>query len=92
MNTFSKIILSSVVGITSIFTGVEAQAANCYFTTSDAHICIHGVKSNRYGTQKTVFYTINGTEYVDDVTCDPSLRYNYKQNLWGKACFEYSFW
>ena len=86
-----SLILGSVVTLTSIFTGVEAQAANCYYTVNDDHICIYGVKSNRYGTEKTVYYTLNGTRDVVNVTCDPAHRYNYFENLAGKACFEYSF-
>ena len=90
MNNFSKILLSSVVGLTSIFTGVEAKAAQCYFTTDDDHVCIHSVYSNKYGTEKNVYYTVNGEARKMNVTCNPQHRYNYRENVAGISCFEWS--
>ena len=93
MNNFlTKLATTVVIGTSSILGAVEpAKATSCYTTTADDYICIHHVASNRYGTVKNVWYTLNGTSYQTKVTCNEVHRYNYTENLAGKACFEYSF-
>ena len=95
MNTFSKIILSSVVTLGSLFTGVEAQARNyCYETVANDYICIHWVKGhNRYPQEyKMAGYSMNGSYYEETFDCNRRNgvnQWNYKNNLSGKVCFEY---
>ena len=73
MNTFSKIILSSVVGLTSIFTsGGEAQARTCFTVpATNGVICntFQGI-NNRGNQVYTLGYVTNTFTSEMIVECD----------------------
>ena len=83
------VVSSAVIGATSLFTGVEAQAASYYcYNTSSAHVCVYNVSGDRYN--KTYSMEVNG-QYAGrhSVYCNPAHRYNYNRNANGIVCFEF---
>jgi len=87
-----SLVLGSLVTIGSIFGGVEAKADNhsCYWTNQNDHICVYNVRGN--SSFKTFDMNVNG-QYAGNqgVRCNPNHRYNYKENAYGIACFEFSY-
>ena len=88
---------SALLATTALFSGVgDAEARNyCYQTTGYDNICIHWVKGYNSNPQeyKRVGYSINGSYYEQDIDCNRRNgvnRFNYKNNLSGKVCFEYN--
>ena len=90
---FKSIAAAAVIG-TSLITAnpAEARTGECYENTRGATICIlavHGHKTDP--NRRFVKSAVNGNVSWDNVYCNPSHRHNYKDNLFGKACFEYSY-
>ena len=67
----------------------DAAAGYCYTTYRGADVCITRVRRIGVNT-KRVWSVIDGRYDVDDVFCNPAHRYNYTQNMYGIACFEFS--
>ena len=83
MNTFSKILLSSVVGLTSIFGGVsEAQARSCFPALGGrATICNTFRGHTNYGTQVyNVGYSTGTFTSSMVVECDGHRLVDWKSN------------
>ena len=68
---------------------VEAAGSYCYVTRSGADVCILGVWRDG-GNYKIVKSAVNGSVGVERVYCNPAHRYNYKENMYGIACFQFS--
>ena len=78
-----SLLLSSVVGITSIFTGVEsAQAMTCFdVPNTNAHICNSYQGSNSYGdVYRLGFASDTGSKTGMTVTCRGSYVVDWKSN------------
>ena len=92
MFNFKALATSALVATAALFSGVgEAQASYCYDRSNGGYTCIHRVTGNYSGTQKTVWYSHDGGNMNKlSISCNPAHRYNYKENLAGIACFEYS--
>lgn len=96
MSVFTKLVrtgvAAAVIGAASL--GVQpakAMSGECHETDSGATICILQVRRHvSYPNVKFVKSSVNGDVSWDQVYCDPAYRYNYKDNLWGKACYEYN--
>ena len=90
---FKAFIASAAIAATSLVApaAVEAATSVCYTTTKYDTVCIHSVRWNRSNPNfRKVASTLNGGSFsVDNVTCNPAHRYNYKRNLSGIACFEF---
>ena len=92
MKLFTAIATASVLGASTIASPLMASASTsyCYQTESNNTVCILSVK--RTGTNtKLVRSNINGGSVnTTKVYCNPSHRYNFKQNMYGIACFQFS--
>ena len=87
-----NLVASAAVAATSLFTNVgEAAAASgyCYNTTTGGNVCITRVVGLG-GNYKRVWSVVDGHYDVQDVFCNPAHRYNYKENMYGIACFQFS--
>ena len=94
MKLFNLIATAAVIGASSFLApaAVEAATSTCYRNTSGNTICIHSVRWDRSNPNfRRVTSTIDGANYsIDNVRCNPAHRYNYKENLYGIACFQFS--
>ena len=71
---------------------VEARTSYCYETVRGADVCILAVHEHKTNPNlRLVKSSVDG--YVDytTVTCNPAHRNNYKQNMAGIACFQFTF-
>ena len=91
MFNFKALVATAAIAATSIFApaAVEARGSYCYVNNSGSDVCILGVWRDG-GNYKVVKSAINGSVDFDRVYCNPAHRYNYKQNMYGIACFEFS--
>ena len=93
MKLFNAIAAGAVIGASLISVKPAAAATSyCYETTNDASVCILSVRNHkRYGAnQKLVKYSINASVDQSVVNCRTANRSNYKDNLWGIACYEFN--
>jgi hypothetical protein len=76
------LLLSSVVGITSIFGGVsEAQASTCFNSSvTGGVICNQYQHSNRYGDVYTLGYAIGNTQESMTVVCNGAQVVDWRSN------------
>ena len=91
---FNSIATAGVIAISSYFApaAVEARTSYCYETTKGADVCILTVqkhKTNPYA--RLVKSSVDGYVSYNTVTCNSAHNRNYKRNLAGIACFEFSF-
>lgn len=90
-NFITKLATTAFIGVTTIFGGVEAKAANydCYWTVGNDHVCVYNVRGNN--KFRTFDMNVNG-EYAGNhgVRCNPAHRYNYVENANGIACFQFN--
>jgi hypothetical protein len=96
MFNFKTIATAAIIATTGLCVAdvVKPQAADaagsyCYVNNSSADVCILGVWRDG-GNYKVVKSAVNGRVDVERVYCNPAHRYNYKQNMYGIACFEFS--
>ena len=77
-----NLLLSSVVGITSIFGGVsEAQASTCFNSSvTGGVICNTYLHSNGYGDVYSVGYSIGNTRESMIVVCNGAQVVDWKSN------------
>ena len=71
----------------------DAASSYCYQTTSNATVCIHSVHSHKTlgNAKKRVVWSVNGGSLKKTiVTCTSAHRYNYREDLAGIACFQFS--
>ena len=92
MKLITAFATASVLGASTIGAASMASAATsyCYQNESNNTVCILSVQS--YGANtKLVRSNVNGgSVHATKVYCNPSHRYNYKQNMYGIACFQFS--
>ena len=89
---FKALAATAAVAVTSLFTNVgSANAASgyCYTTETGGDVCITRVVQTGAHT-KRVWSVVDGDYSVDDVYCNPAYRNNYKDNMWGIACYEFN--
>jgi len=94
MNLINSITTAAVIGASSFLTpaAVEARTSYCYETTKGADVCVLAVVRDKNNYNKRwVKSSVDGYVSVDHVYCNPNHRRNYKRNLMGIACFEFSF-
>ena len=90
-----KIFALASVATCCLFNPSAAQARQtsyCY-NTGSATVCIHRVRShNTLGSaRKEVLWSVNGGQVRrSEVDCTQASPSNYKDNLWGIACFEFN--
>lgn len=92
MKLFTAITTASVLGVSTLGSPLMASAATsyCYQTESNNTVCILSVRRSGVNT-KIVRSNINGgTVDATEVYCNPNHRYNYKENMYGIACFQFS--
>jgi len=92
MKLVTAIATASVLGASTISAPSMASASTsyCYQNESDNTVCI--LSAHRTGSNvKLVRSNINGgSVHTTEVYCNPSHRYNYKENMYGIACFQFS--
>ncbi len=78
------------IGAVGLGGGSAAEAATheCYWTTENTHVCVYNVRGNDY--YRTFDMDVNG-RYAGNhgVQCNPAHRYNYVENAYGIACFQF---
>lgn len=87
-------ISAAVVCMTGDITVQKASAASsyCYETETGADVCVLAVRRHKTDyTLRLVKYAVNGQVATSEVYCDPALANNYKENLWGIACYQFTF-
>lgn len=87
-----NLLVGAAMAATSMFTTAgEAAAASgyCYTTESGGDVCITRVVRTGANTRR-VWSVVNGNYYVDNVFCNPAHRYDYAENMYGIACFQFS--
>lgn len=90
MFNFKALLATVAIAATSFVAGAPAEARRsyCYTNTRGSDICILGVWKDG-GNYKIVKSAVNGRVDVERVYCDPAHRYNYKENMYGIACFQF---
>jgi len=87
-------ISAALVCMTGDITVQKASAQNntCYENMSGNYVCIHEVYSSNDGSnEKLVYSSVNGGRWDKTVVyCNPAHRNNYKENMYGIACFQFS--
>ncbi len=86
-------ISAALVCMTGDITVQKASAAGnyCYQNNNYATVCIHSVFSNKTNNYKIVEWSVDGgNRYEEKIYCNPAHRANYKENLAGIACFQFS--
>ena len=93
MKLFNAIATAAVIGASFVTANpADARTGECYENTSGATVCILSVhRHNTDPNRRLVKSSVNGDVTWDKVHCHPAHKFNYKRNLFGKACFEYSF-
>lgn len=94
MNLINSITTAAVIGASSFLApaAVEARTSYCYENNAGADVCVLAVVRHKTNYNKRwVKSSVNGSVSVDEVYCNPNHRSNYKRNLFGIACFEFSF-
>lgn len=94
MNLINSFTTAAVIGASSFLApaAVEARTSYCYQNTRGADVCVLAVARDRNNyNARWVKSSVNGSVSVDHVYCNPGHRSNYKRNLYGIACFEFSF-
>ena len=91
MNIKKLIALSAVAGMTTVGVIPKAQANGgyCYTTNTGGDVCITRVV-NLDNNRKRVWSVVNGHYSVENIYCNPSHRHNYRANMYGIACFQFS--
>ena len=91
MFNFKALAATVAVAATSIIApaAVEAAGGYCYSTTGGGDVCITRVQQTGHNT-KRVWSVVDGHYSVEDVYCNPAHRYNYRENMYGIACFQFS--
>ena len=71
----------------------DAASNYCYTTDTNNTVCIHSVRSHKTlgGDRKLVVASINGGRR-DTITvdCTTASASNYKENLYGIACYQFN--
>lgn len=93
MNTFSKIILSSVVGITSIFTGVEASASTHLACGSNSFVIGSDVQNTymMFHNGGDATFTHNGNKFEGTWWWsgeDAVTHVNGQTNIWSDVRYQ----
>ena len=94
MKALRSIATAAVIGSAALVTpaAVEARTSYCYENNAGADVCVLAVVRHKTNYNKRwVKSSVNGNVSVDEVYCNPNHRSNYKRNLFGIACFEFSF-
>ena len=70
----------------------SAQDSYCYENMSGNTVCIHKVYASNDGSnEKLVYSSVNGGSWDKTIVyCNPAHRTNYKENMYGVACFQFS--
>jgi len=92
MKLITSITSASILGVSTVCSPLIAAAASshCYQTNSNNTVCILSVHRSSANT-KIVRSNVNGgAVQTSKVYCNPNHRYNYKENMAGIACFQFS--
>lgn len=91
MNIKKLIALPVAAGIATVGAIPEARANGgyCYTTKTGGDICITRVV-NLGNNRKRVWSVVDGHYSVENVYCNPAHRNNYRENMYGIACFQFS--
>ena len=91
MFNFKTLLASAAIAVAGLAATEAGYAASgyCYTTTRGGDVCITRVQQIGHNT-KRVWSVVNGHYAVEDVYCNPAYRYNYKENMYGIACFQFS--
>ena len=92
MNLFNAIATASVLSASALVAPSIASATTSYCYQNESHntVCILSVHSNGSNT-KVVRSNVNGgAVHTSTVYCNPAYRYNYKVNMYGIACYQFS--
>ena len=92
MKLFNAIVTASALGMSTLAFASAASAvtSHCYQNESDSTICILSVQRSGTNTKLVRSNVNGGAVHTTNVYCDPRHRYNYKENMYGIACFRFS--
>ncbi len=94
LNAFYSSSTALVLAVASLglfSTEADAATSYCYETELDDTVCVLSVYQTKELNVRLVKSSLNGQVQTDEVYCNPAFSNNYEENLWGVACYEFTF-
>ena len=95
LNAFYSSSTALVLAVASLglfSTEADAASSYCFETVKDNSVCVLSVRPHKTNPNlRLVKSSFNGQVQTDEVYCNPAFSNNYKANVWGVACYEFTF-